>query len=89
MDMSHLLVWVILGLVAGVVAKMIMPGKDKGGVITTILVGVGGALLGGWLGSRLGVSTDASGNLSVLSFATAIGGALVLLLVMRLIRAAV
>jgi uncharacterized membrane protein YeaQ/YmgE (transglycosylase-associated protein family) len=87
--MSHILIWAVLGLVAGVIAKMLMPGKDKGGIITTALIGIAGSLLGGWLGSKMGVATDSTGNLSFISFATAIGGALVLLLIFRAFRVAV
>jgi len=86
--MSQILIWAILGLVAGVIAKALMPGKDKGGIVTTALIGIAGSLLGGWLGSKLGVASD-SGNLSFLSFATAVGGALVLLLIFRALRVAV
>ena len=83
--MHPALVWVVLGLVAGVVAKVILPGKDKGGLITTTLVGIVGSLLGGYLGQRLGIASD-SGELSALGLATAIGGALVLLILFRLLR---
>jgi len=86
--MSQILIWAILGLVAGVIAKALMPGKDKGGIITTAVVGIAGSLLGGWLGSKLGVTTE-TGGLSFLSFATAVGGALVLLLIFRALRVAV
>ncbi|MGH3940544.1 MAG: GlsB/YeaQ/YmgE family stress response membrane protein [Pseudonocardiaceae bacterium] len=45
--------WIVLGLIAGAIAKAIMPGKDPGGIIITMLLGVVGALLGGFLGSRI------------------------------------
>jgi uncharacterized membrane protein YeaQ/YmgE (transglycosylase-associated protein family) len=44
--------WIVLGLVAGAIAKLIMPGKDPGGCIVTMLLGVVGAVIGGYLGSR-------------------------------------
>ena len=47
------LAWIIFGLIAGFVAKSIHPGNDPGGWIVTILIGIAGALLGGWLGSML------------------------------------
>ena len=47
--------WIIMGLVAGVLAKLIMPGKDPGGVIITILVGIAGAFVGGLVGQFLGI----------------------------------
>ena len=46
--------WIILGAVAGILAKAIMPGKDPGGCIVTILLGIGGALLAGFIGNMLG-----------------------------------
>lgn len=83
--MPPVVVWIVLGLVSGVIAKLIMPGKDKGGLITTTLIGIAGSVLGGYVGRQLGLSTS-EGGLSVLDFATAIGGALVLLLLFRLLR---
>ena len=52
------LVWAAFGLVAGLIAKAIMPGEDPGGTIVTIMIGIGGALLGGWLGQVLGFAND-------------------------------
>ncbi|MFQ5932916.1 MAG: GlsB/YeaQ/YmgE family stress response membrane protein, partial [Nitrospiraceae bacterium] len=49
--------WIVLGLVAGALAKWIMPGKDPGGIIVTMLIGIGGAVLGGWLGSIVGIGS--------------------------------
>lgn len=46
--------WILFGLVVGVVAKVLMPGRDPGGIIMTILLGIGGALIGGFLGRLLG-----------------------------------
>ena len=54
----HILWMLIIGLVAGAIAKLIMPGKDPGGIIVTILLGIGGALLGGFLGRSLGLMGD-------------------------------
>jgi uncharacterized membrane protein YeaQ/YmgE (transglycosylase-associated protein family) len=83
--MPPIVVWIVLGLVSGIAAKLILPGKDKGGLITTTLVGIAGSVLGGFVGRKLGLAT-AEGGLSALDFATAIGGALVLLLLFRLLR---
>lgn len=47
--------WIFFGLVVGIVAKLIMPGKDPGGFIVTILLGIAGALIGGFLGRMLGL----------------------------------
>lgn len=52
-----ILAWIIVGLIVGVIAKMIMPGPDPGGMIVTILLGIGGALLGGAIGRALGFYT--------------------------------
>ncbi|WP_034271675.1 GlsB/YeaQ/YmgE family stress response membrane protein [Haloechinothrix halophila] len=76
--------WIVLGLVAGAIAKMLMPGKDPGGCIITMLIGVAGAFLGGWIGQtlfdvNLGTFFDAR------TWGLAILGSLVLLLVYRLI----
>jgi uncharacterized membrane protein YeaQ/YmgE (transglycosylase-associated protein family) len=45
--------WIVLGLIAGVIAKLLMPGKDPGGCIITILLGIAGAFVGGWVGKTL------------------------------------
>ena len=50
-----ILTWIIIGLVVGALAKFVMPGKDPGGIVVTILLGIGGALLGGVLGRALGL----------------------------------
>ncbi|MFD6573983.1 MULTISPECIES: GlsB/YeaQ/YmgE family stress response membrane protein [Streptomyces] len=44
--------WIILGLLAGAIAKIILPGRDPGGFIGTILIGIAGAFIGGWISSR-------------------------------------
>ncbi len=72
-----ILSWIILGLIAGAIAKWIRPGKDPGGCIVTILIGVAGAFLGGWIGSMLGF-----GEMDKFSFTNlllAIGGSLIVL----------
>ena len=74
--------WILLGLLAGILAKVIMPGDDKGGFVMTTLLGVTGAFIGGWLGSLVGLGTV--GEFSLGSLLTAIVGALVLLFVYRL-----
>lgn len=50
-----LLTWVIFGLIAGALAKWIMPGPDPGGILVTILIGIAGAVVGGFIGSALGL----------------------------------
>lgn len=49
-----ILTWILFGLVVGIIAKLLMPGRDPGGFIVTILLGIAGALLGGFIGSALG-----------------------------------
>lgn len=78
------LAWILFGLIAGVLAKWIMPGKDPGGFIVTIILGIAGAFVGGWLGSLVGLGT--MGDFSFGSFVTAIVGALVLLAGYRVIK---
>jgi len=78
--------WIVLGLIAGALAKFIMPGKEPGGIIVTILIGVVGALIGGFIGTRLGFG-DVSG-FNVHSLIIAIGGAIILLIVYRLFKKA-
>ena len=52
--MLSILGWIVFGLIVGAVAKLVMPGRDPGGMIVTILLGIAGALLGGFLGRALG-----------------------------------
>ncbi|MRG90505.1 GlsB/YeaQ/YmgE family stress response membrane protein [Polyangium spumosum] len=51
----YILLWILFGLVVGVIAKLLTPGRDPGGFIITVLLGIGGALLGGFLGRVLGI----------------------------------
>lgn len=76
--------WIVLGLVAGILAKMIMPGRDAGGWIITILLGIAGAFVGGWAGGFFQMGTV--GGFSLASVLTATAGAIILLLVYRIIR---
>jgi uncharacterized membrane protein YeaQ/YmgE (transglycosylase-associated protein family) len=71
----------IIGLVVGAVAKLIMPGRDPGGIIVTMLIGVAGALLAGFLGRALGWYTDPGQGPGIIA---SIIGALVLLFLYRL-----
>lgn len=75
--------WIVLGLIAGALAKWIMPGDDPGGFIVTILIGIAGAFVGGFVGSLVGLGTV--GGLSLGSIVTAIIGALILLYAYRLL----
>ncbi|WP_276132635.1 GlsB/YeaQ/YmgE family stress response membrane protein [Polluticoccus soli] len=78
------LAWIIFGLIAGLIAKAIHPGKDPGGWILTIIIGIIGAVIGGWIGMALGWG-DVNG-FSFRSFLLAIGGSILLLVILRMIR---
>jgi uncharacterized membrane protein YeaQ/YmgE (transglycosylase-associated protein family) len=79
-----ILSWIVLGLIAGALAKWIMPGKDGGGLIITMLLGIAGAFVGGWLGAFFGLGT--TGGLSIGSLLTATAGAFLLLFVYRQLK---
>jgi uncharacterized membrane protein YeaQ/YmgE (transglycosylase-associated protein family) len=81
--MGAIIGWIIFGLIAGAIAKLLMPGDDPGGWIVTMLLGIAGAVLGGWLGNALWGSAGAS-DWSIGSFALAIGGAILLLALYRM-----
>ncbi|MEO5808712.1 MAG: GlsB/YeaQ/YmgE family stress response membrane protein [Sphingomicrobium sp.] len=73
--------WIVIGLLAGGIAKLLMPGKDPGGCIITMLLGIAGALLAGFLGKAIGWYTQGEAA----GFIAAIVGAVLLLLIYRLI----
>jgi uncharacterized membrane protein YeaQ/YmgE (transglycosylase-associated protein family) len=79
-----ILSWIVFGLIAGVLAKWIMPGDDPGGIIVTILIGVAGAFVGGYVGTLLGIGTVNGFDLR--SFFIAVLGALILLAGYRMIK---
>ena len=79
-----ILSWIVFGLIAGILAKIIMPGKDPGGFIITSLIGIAGAMVGGFISTSLGYG-DISG-FDLRSFGIAIGGALLLLFAYRKIK---
>jgi uncharacterized membrane protein YeaQ/YmgE (transglycosylase-associated protein family) len=79
--MFGVLGWIIFGLIVGAVAKLLMPGRDPGGFIITILLGIAGAVLGGFIGRALGWygEGDAAG------FLMSLVGAVVLLAIYRMV----
>ena len=86
--MISLLIWLVLGFLAGYLAKLIMPGRDSGGVILTTILGILGAVVGGFLGKYffgypMVSSFDNIGN-NIPSFISSIIGAIVVLVVYRL-----
>lgn len=78
-----IIAWIVFGLIAGALAKWIMPGKDPGGVIVTILLGIAGAFVGGYIGTLLGMGTVDS--FDIRSFFIAVLGAVLLLAAYRML----
>ncbi|MCA1705869.1 MAG: GlsB/YeaQ/YmgE family stress response membrane protein [Actinobacteria bacterium] len=76
--------WIVLGLIAGAIAKLIMPGDDPGGIIVTMLIGIVGALVGGYLGSLI-FGTGLQNFWSFQTWIIAIIGSLILLAIYRLV----
>lgn len=88
--MWGLIAWIVLGLIAGAIAKAIYPGHQGGGILATIILGILGALVGGWLGHTLfpgtvGAAGAAAGALSIPSIIFAVLGAIVLLFIWGLV----
>jgi uncharacterized membrane protein YeaQ/YmgE (transglycosylase-associated protein family) len=77
--------WIILGLLAGAIAKILLPGRDPGGLIGTTLIGVMGAFVGGWISARYLDRPIADDFYDGATWASAIGGSLVLLIVYRIL----
>ena len=76
--------WIVLGLIAGAIAKALKPGDQGGGLIATMLLGVVGAVLGGWLGSMI-FDVNISEFWSLSTWLLAIGGSLIVLVVWGLL----
>ena len=74
----------MVGLIAGILAKWVMPGPDPGGMIVTVLIGIVGAFIGGWMLNLLGLS-GSTGEFGLGSILTATLGAIVLLAIYRLL----
>jgi uncharacterized membrane protein YeaQ/YmgE (transglycosylase-associated protein family) len=79
-----ILSWIILGLVVGVIAKFLMPGKDPGGIFITILLGIAGAIGGGFVSSAIGFGEVTGFDLR--SLIIAVGGSIILLAIYRVIK---
>jgi len=80
-----IIAWIVFGLIAGIIAKLIMPGRDGGGFILTCILGVVGAVVGGWLATMFNIGGEVTG-FNTRSFAVAVVGAIVVLAVFRMIR---
>jgi uncharacterized membrane protein YeaQ/YmgE (transglycosylase-associated protein family) len=89
LGLGGLISWIIFGLIAGIIAKVIMPGNDPGGFIITVLLGIAGAIVGGFIAQNLlhigndGGGFGSTGFFTQLSFAVI--GAIILLLLYRMI----
>jgi uncharacterized membrane protein YeaQ/YmgE (transglycosylase-associated protein family) len=83
--LSGLLFWIIVGLIAGALAKFVLPGDDPGGIIVTIIIGIVGAVLGGWLLSLLGIGGGAGSGGWIFSIIAGVIGAVILLAIYRLV----
>ncbi|MFD0356403.1 GlsB/YeaQ/YmgE family stress response membrane protein [Streptomyces sp. NPDC127110] len=79
-----IIAWILIGLLAGIIAKMLMPGNDPGGIIVTMLIGIAGGLLGGWLGKVIFGVDSIDGFFEISTWIAAVVGSLILLAVFRL-----
>ncbi|MFE9928626.1 GlsB/YeaQ/YmgE family stress response membrane protein [Streptomyces sp. NPDC005533] len=79
-----IIAWILIGLFAGLIAKAIMPGKDPGGIIITMLIGIAGGLLGGWLGKVVFGVDSIDGFFDLSTWIAAIIGSVILLALYRL-----
>ncbi len=86
--MAHLASWIILGLVAGCLARWILPGQERGGWISALVLGIAGALLGGWLARQAGFLAPRSSDWlpTLRSLVSATAGAIILLGLWKWIR---
>jgi len=73
--------WIVFGLVVGALAKLVMPGRDPGGIIVTMLIGIAGAVLGGFLGRAMGLYGPGQAAGFLMSFL----GAVILLMLYRMV----
>ena len=82
-----IIAWIVLGLAAGLIANMLIPGRRQQGLILTCVIGIAGALLGGWIATKLFHIHSIQGFFNLSTWLTAIAGAAVLLLIFHLISA--
>ncbi|MFI8292173.1 GlsB/YeaQ/YmgE family stress response membrane protein [Streptomyces sp. ms191] len=75
--------WIVIGLLAGLIAKALTPGRDPGGLIVTTLIGIAGGLLGGWLGKQIFGIDSIDGFFDLSTWIAAVVGSIILLLVYR------
>jgi len=82
-----IIAWIVLGLIAGLIANMLIPGRRQQGLIITCIIGVAGALLGGWLATKIFRIHSLQGFFNISTWLTAVVGAAILLLAYHLITA--
>jgi uncharacterized membrane protein YeaQ/YmgE (transglycosylase-associated protein family) len=80
-----IIAWIVLGLAAGLIANMLIPGKRQQGLVITCLIGVAGALLGGWVASKIFHIHSLQGFFNLSTWLTAVAGAAILLLAYHLV----
>ncbi|MEO7651244.1 MAG: GlsB/YeaQ/YmgE family stress response membrane protein [Bryobacteraceae bacterium] len=80
--MFEIIGWIVFGLIVGVIAKLVLPGRDPGGLIVTMIIGIAGAIAGGWLGRAMGLY----GSQQSAGFFMALLGAVGLLVLYRFLR---
>ena len=80
-----IIAWIVLGLIAGAIAKAILPGDDPGGIIVTMIIGIVGALLGGFLAQALFDVQPNDGFFNLSTWLSAIVGSIILLLIYRMV----
>ena len=80
-----IIAWIVLGLAAGLIANMLIPGRRQQGLLLTCVIGIAGALLGGWIATKLFHIHSVQGFFNASTWLTAIAGAAVLLLAYHLI----
>jgi uncharacterized membrane protein YeaQ/YmgE (transglycosylase-associated protein family) len=86
MGFTEIISWIVFGLAAGAVAKLLMPGKDPGGFVGTIVIGIFGALVGGSAAKILAIGQAVKPGFDIKSFGFAVGGSILLLIVYRLVK---
>ncbi|MDX2649147.1 GlsB/YeaQ/YmgE family stress response membrane protein [Streptomyces sp. NBC_00510] len=77
--------WIVLGLIAGAIAKILLPGKDPGGLVGTTLIGIAGAVVGGWISAKFLDHPITKDFYDLPTWGAAIGGALALLIIYRIL----
>ena len=82
---TAIIFWIIVGLIAGALAKWVMPGEDPGGIIVTIIIGIVGAVIGGWLLSLIGIGGGAGSGGFIFSIIAGFIGAVILLAIYRMV----